>query len=218
MNLIKCITSLSTFVLLLNVFTTVAKQPELQLWNVDALVKVFPAAIPEKAMAAEVDVARGEHASLQVVIRSDAAIQGLRAQVSEFKRTLAAGSFVPRPVRFVGYVPVNRPPQKLSKDQLRKPFADYPDPLLESDTLDVPAGKAQVIWITIPVPTNDSPGIYRGTLTFSGTGNGKPVRVASLSVAKTQSPAELQSLNDPTYVPDVVGVRSSISSPKDEPD
>jgi len=173
---LTCILKLITLPFLLSFSIAAAKQPELQLWPVDALVKVFPDATPQNAMPVQVEVARGEHASLQVVVRSEAAIQGLHTQVSELKRTLAAGSLVPRQPRFVGYVPVDRPTQKPSKDQLRKPPANYPDPLLESDALDVPAGKAQAVWVTVPVPTNAPPGIYRGTLTLNGTIGGKPVR------------------------------------------
>ena len=172
----KCILRLSTPLLVISAFSAAATQPALQLWPVDALVKVFPEARPERARPIQVEAASGEHASLQVVFRSEASIQGLHAQVSELKRTMAAGALVPRPVRFVGYVPVDRPTQKPSKDQLRKPPADYPDPLLESDALDVPAGKAQAVWVSVPVPTNAPPGIYHGTLTLSGTVGGKPVR------------------------------------------
>jgi hypothetical protein len=152
-------------------------QPELQLWSVDALVKVFPEDRPAAAAPAPVEVARGEHASFQVVVRSESAIQGLQATVSELKRTGAPGALAPRSPRFVGYVPVDRPTQKPSHDQLRKPPADYPDPLLESPTLDVPAGRAQAVWVTVPVPTNAPPGTYQGTLTVTGMVGGNQVRI-----------------------------------------
>ena len=145
MNLKRnCIFTLSTHLLLLSAFAAAANPPELQLWPVDSLVKVFPDATPEKPTPVQIEVARGECASLQVVVRSEAAIQGLHAQVTEFRRTLAAGALLPRPVRFVGYVPVDRPTQKPSKDQLRKPPADYPDPLLESDMMDIDVGRFRV--------------------------------------------------------------------------
>jgi len=172
----KFAVSLSMCPLLLSVFPAVAGDPELQVWPVDALIKVFPDARPEDAMPVQVEVARGEHASLQAVVRADSAIQGLRAQVSELRRKWAPGVLMPRPPRFVGYVPVDRPTQKPSKDQLRKPPADYPDPLLECDTLDVPAGKAQALWVTVFVPTNVPAGTYHGTLTLTGTVGDKQVR------------------------------------------
>ena len=161
--------------LLLTLFTAAAKGPELELWTADSLVKIFPDATPHRSTSATVDVARGETASLQVVLRSDAPIRGLQAHVSEFKRRLAPGTLLPRPVRFVGYVPVDRPTQKPSQDQLRKPPADYPDPLLECDSLDVMAGTAQALWVTVPVPTNAPPGVYRATLVLRGRADAKEI-------------------------------------------
>jgi hypothetical protein len=175
--------SLGMVVVLLGVFPATGKSVDLQLWPVDALVKVFPDAVPGSPQPAQVEVARGEHASLQTVVRCDSAIQGLRAEVSGFKRKFAPGALTPRLPRFAGYVPVDRPTQKPSKDQLRKPPTDYPDPLLECETLDLPAGKAQAIWVTVRVPTNAPPGAYRGTLTVTGTIGGKHVRASqSLTV------------------------------------
>jgi hypothetical protein len=161
---------------LLSVVAAFANEPELPVWPVDALVKVFPDVTPMPVSVAQTEVARGEHASLQVVVRSQLPITGLRAQVSDLKLTLAQGVLTPRLPRFVGYVPVDRPTQEPSRDQLRKPPADFPDPLLEIDALDVPAGRAQSIWVTVPVPTNAAPGTYCGTLILTGTLDGRPFR------------------------------------------
>jgi hypothetical protein len=141
------------------------------------LTKVFRDAAPEPDAPAQAEVARGEVASLQVVVRADVPISGLRARVSSLERLGARAKLSPREPRFVGYVPVDRPTQNPSKDQLRRPPADYPDPLLESPTLDVPAGQAQPVWITVPVGSGVLPGLYRGTLTLSGKAGTKPVRV-----------------------------------------
>lgn len=42
------------------------------------------------------------------------------------------------------------------------PPALYPDPLLEAPEIDVKAGEAQPIWITLKVPLDAQPGTYRG--------------------------------------------------------
>ena len=140
--------------LLLSAFTAVGTSSEIRVWPVDPLIKIFPDTPPAVSEAAHAEVARGEHATFQIVVRSDSLIQGLRAETSKLTRRLAPGTLTPQTPRFVGYVPVDRPTQKPSKDQLRPPPADYPDPLLETETLDVPAAKAQAIWITVRVPTN----------------------------------------------------------------
>ncbi len=136
----------------------------MHVWPVDPLMKVFPDAKPSQARIARAEVARGEHATLQIVVRADAPLSGLSASAAPL--TLAEGSakLAARRLRFVGYVPVDRPTQTPPKDQLRKPPADYPDPLLEKERIDVPAGRAQPIWITIPVPVDSAPGLYRGAL------------------------------------------------------
>jgi hypothetical protein len=169
---------LSAVLMLLSATSHAASPAELQLWSVDALVKVFPGDKPGTATPAVVEVARGEHASFQVVVYSESGIQSLQATMATLKRAAAAeDALAPLSPRFVGYVPVDRPTQTPSKDQLRKPPADYPDPLLESPTLDVPAGRAQAVWVTVPVPINTSPGTYQGILTITGTVGGKRVSV-----------------------------------------
>jgi len=144
----------------------------IDVWSVDPLIKVFPDDEPSRSRSQPADVAAGEHASFQWVVRSASGIEGLQATMDPFCRRGGARIYS-LPPRFVGYVPVDRPTQLPSKDQLRKPPADYPDPLLEEQTLDVEAGIAQAIWITVPVPKEASPGRYRGTLTLTGKIEGR---------------------------------------------
>ncbi len=148
----------------------------MKIWAVDPLVKVFPDDQPLARSQARTDVARGEFASLQVVVRCDGALEGLAAEVAPLERSAGDGSLAPRAVRFVGYVPVDRPMQAPCKDQLRKPPADFPDPLLEEKAVDVAAGVAQALWITVPVPENAQPGVYKGEVHVRATVDGAPVQ------------------------------------------
>jgi len=149
----------------------------MQVWSVDPLVKVFRDATPTRAdkFGADVEVARGEHASLQIVVRADGGVQALQASVRPLTTRRGKATLQPRAPRFVGYVPVDRPTQAPAKDQLRKPPADYPDPLLEVEEIDVAPGDAQPIWITVPVPVDAEPGTYRGTLALTGSADGKTI-------------------------------------------
>ncbi|MCP4644835.1 MAG: DUF4091 domain-containing protein [bacterium] len=166
--------------------------PDMKIWAVDPLVKVFLDAVPGDTGEALAEVARGEHASLQVCVRSDVALSGLRAKVSDLRHDGA--TLKPRLPRFVGYVNVDRPTQTPASDQLRKPPAEYPDPLLEEDAVDVAAGRVQPVWVTVQVPTDASAGIYRGVLTLLASAGGKPVtmecpiavRVYDVTVEKTR--------------------------------
>ncbi len=163
-------------------------------WSVDPLVKVFRDAKPV-AGEAIAEVARGEHATWQIVVRSAKPIEGLRAEIDQLtleadKGTTLRGAIV----RFVGYVPVDRPTQKLSKNPLRKVPDDFPDPLLEEPTIDVEAGEAQPIWITVAIPQGAQPGLYRAKVRICGNVDGRDVsaevpvavRVFSVTVGKSR--------------------------------
>ena len=155
----------------------------LTVWSVDPLVKVFRDAEPLAAAEAISEVARGEHATWQIVVRSPKPMEGLRAEISKLAlETNDEVSLKGVSVRFVGYVPVDRPIQNPPKDQPRKPPADFPDPLLEDRTIDVAAEKAQPIWITVAVPPSAQPGLYRGTVRVSGKAGGQQ-RSAEVPVA-----------------------------------
>ena len=143
---------------------------ELRVWAVDPLVKVFRDDKPMRGGNA-LDAARGEYASFQVVVRAKEQIQGLRASVTPFVN--GDESFSARLPRFVGYVPVDRPTQKPSSDQLRAVPADYPDPLLEVNSIDVAANDAQPVWITVQVPVDATPGTYHATVGLIGQVDGK---------------------------------------------
>jgi len=167
----------------------------LTVWPVDPLVKVFRDTGPTATDEAIAEVARGEHATFQLVVRAAGPIAGLRAEVGPLvSETNAQSTLRGAVVRFVGYVPVDRPIQQPPKDQLRKPPADFPDPLLEQTTIDVPAGQSQPVWITLAVPAGAEPGMYRGAARLSGKVAGQErsatvpvaVRVFEVTVGKTR--------------------------------
>jgi len=137
-----------------------AEAPAIEVWMVDPLVKVFRDAAPAGAGEYEAEVARGEVATFQIVVRPAEKMR-LRAKVTPFRAMDGGGAeLTADPPRFVGYVPVDRPIQNPPKDQLRKPPAEFPDPLLEIEEIEVPANTTQPIWITVPVPLDATPGIY----------------------------------------------------------
>lgn len=184
-----------TLFVLACVTATLAEAKEadmLQVWSVDPLIKVFQDASFVKGTQAAADVARGEYASFQVVVRADAAVTGLKAAVAPFTRKGGGAALEARAPRFVGYVPVDRPTQAPSKDQLRKPPADYPDPLLELDAIDLEPGKAQPVWVTVRIPLDAAPGTYRSELTLAGKAGDREVaakKALSLKVYEAAVPS-----------------------------
>lgn len=145
----------------------------LRAWGEDPLVKVFrDAAAPADRSEAVADVARGEYATFQIVARSPEPLSHLRCTVGRLAKDDGA-MLEGAAVRFVGYVPVDRPLKTPPKDRVRKPPADFPDPLLERPEVDVKGGDAQPIWVTLKVPLDSAPGTYRGQATVSGVGGGE---------------------------------------------
>lgn len=145
--------------------------PSLQVWAVDPLIKVFRDTQPPApgtttqatAAVAMAEVARGEHATLQFVVRSGEPVSDLRVAVTALRSVEATATMLqPRPARSVGYVPVPKPSQKPAKEPLRKTPADFPDPLLEDASITLPAQQSQPVWITVPIPVDAAPSIYRG--------------------------------------------------------
>mgnify|MGYP000402314073 CR=1 FL=1 len=171
----------AVFLVMLAGCATMMREPRgpFECWAVDPLVKVFQDATPEGGRVAHADVARGEHASFQVVVRAEDGIRGLTADASPLELRHGNETLVAESVRFVGYVHVDRPTQTPSSDQLREPPADYPDPLLEDETIDVPEGHAQPVWVTVHVPVDAQPGTYRGTLILEGETGGAPATVTA---------------------------------------
>jgi len=141
---------------------------------VDPLQKIFK----ETAFFEETDpiahVARGEHASFQFAVRSTQTIRHLTASVVQLTRNtdlINKNSFV----GFVGYTRVGRPLPNPSKDKLNPTSGFYPDPILDTPSVDLRSFTTQPIWITVSIPENMPPGIYTGLLTIRGNVNEKPV-------------------------------------------
>ncbi|NLN93108.1 MAG: DUF4091 domain-containing protein [Candidatus Hydrogenedens sp.] len=150
-----------------------AMAAELQVWSVDPLIKVFQDAQPENSDSAADHVARGEYGEFQLVVRCDTVLDDLSVAVSPFTHALSTATLSEPRSRFVGYVNVDRPTQRPSADQLRQPPADYPDVLLEAESLAVPAGNAQPVWIDVSVPLSAAEGAYNATVTVSASVDGE---------------------------------------------
>jgi hypothetical protein len=166
-----------------------------KVWTSDPLTKVFRderITVSDEAVA---EVARGETASLQIVVCGDWKIEKLKATLESLAlqndKNVKLDDIK---VRFVGYVHVGCPIEKAPSDQLRKPPADFPDFLLEDKTIDVQAKANQPIWITIAVPTTAKAGVYSGDMKITGLMNGKAqmievpvsVRVYDVVVGKSR--------------------------------
>jgi hypothetical protein len=133
---------------------------------VDPLEKVLAEAsyFPHKEALSE--VVRGEHATLQFVVRSEYSISDLRVNVSQARN--GEKNLPLAKTGFVGYVKVGRSIWDYSRDRIVSVSGYYPDPILEQDAINVDFGNTQPIWISIPIPADADKGVYKGEVTISG--------------------------------------------------
>ncbi len=138
---------------------------------VDPLEKVLAEASYFTEKEAVSDVARGEHATLQFIVRSMYPIKNLKVAV---KQASDGNNSLPQAkTGFVGYVKVGRTIWDYSRDRIVSASGYYPDPILEEESVDVGFSNTQPIWISIPVPTDAARGSYKGSVTINGLCRGK---------------------------------------------
>jgi Glycoside hydrolase 123, catalytic domain/Glycoside hydrolase 123 N-terminal domain len=154
------------FAFLIATVPALASEPEaIHVWLVDSLTKVFPTdAIGKHRLAApDFWAARNQHVSIQFAIRSAKALKDVSADVTSLRMT-AGESLHEVTVRSVGYVVVgshsdDTPPEEL----IGEAPGWYPDPLWNFP-IELERNRTHSLWVTVAVPANAAPGLYRGTL------------------------------------------------------
>jgi len=146
-------------------------EPAVQFEAVDPLQKVFPESNYFAPMEAHADVARGEHASFQFVVRANADIQDLRINVSPPARGEA--SLLEIKTGFVGFVKVGRANPDPSNDAYAPMSGYFPDPIIFEESRNVEFGNTQPIWISVKIPVDCATGKYTGRVSVSGEINGR---------------------------------------------
>lgn len=162
--------------------------PSFHVWVADPLAKVLRDSPPvDQPGQISVRAARNEYESAQIVVTAVNAISSLTASVSAIS---GPGSVKPSVTRnFVGYVPVEHgTPYTLLSHLVAVAPCDFPDPLLESSSVSVEAGKNQPIWLTVRVPANTRPGRYTGSVTVTGDGESVSVPL-SIEVSPAMLPS-----------------------------
>ncbi|GAB3652449.1 DUF4091 domain-containing protein [Echinicola sediminis] len=159
--------ALNTLMALLLVSKSFAMtEPQVTFEYVDPLVKVFPESSYFKPTAAHADVARGEHATFQFVVRANSSMEDVQVRVEA--PAMGASLLGEAKVGFVDFVKVGRTNPEPSKDLLSAPSGYFPDPIIRETRRDVPFGTTQPIWITLPIPKDALPGQYSGQVSITG--------------------------------------------------
>lgn len=158
--------SILSSILVASLFFACESTPSLQFEAVDPLEKVFPESNYFAPLKAHADVARGEHASFQFVVRANADIKNLKLEVD----TPVNGESTLSDIRtgFVGFVKVGRANPDPSNDSYAPMSGYFPDPITYEESRDVKFGNTQPIWVSVKIPVDCKTGIYKGTVTING--------------------------------------------------
>jgi hypothetical protein len=159
------------------------RSTQLGMWQVPAVVKVFPDdPTPTELPPWQIAAARNEAEPLQLAIRSQLGVSDARVMVAS---PVGPGGFRldEWKVNVVGYVPIDAPTNYYRSESppwhRKKPRGGarsdgwpgmWPDPLLPTDTLDVPANTTQAVWITVSIPEDAPHGDYTGRVRLVAEG------------------------------------------------
>lgn len=158
-----------------------SRNNSLQFEAVDSLQKVFPESNYFAPRDAHADVARGEHASFQFVVRANADIRNLRIQVNTPKSEDSELTAIKS--GFVGFVKVGRANPEPSTDAYQPMSGFFPDPIIYEDSRDVPFGTAQPIWVSVKIPVDCPTGLYKSSVEISCELGGQRItRAKSLEI------------------------------------
>lgn len=178
------------FILLLITTGSRAQEKSVYLYQTDPLEKVLKDRTYFKDQGDTIDIARGETASVQIVLKANKELKGAGVSVDK----ISNGKVELRgQTGWIGYVRAGRKYSPPSKDLLRSPSDYFPDPILTDTTLNIEQGEVQPFWITVPVPANAQPGLYKGQVTVKATVNGTPeyfkkefyIKVYPVTIEKT---------------------------------
>ncbi|MDR0869366.1 MAG: carbohydrate binding domain-containing protein [Planctomycetaceae bacterium] len=154
---------------------------KITLWQVPAIVKVFPQTIPAEETEQtpfKIEAARNEKEPLQIAVRCNST-EKLHFALSPLKHSNGT-EITNAEVNVAGYVPIDYPsnyynttvPKWFRKTPAAAPGCDgwnglWADPLLPVDTVNVKPGQTESVWFTVSVPKGTSAGKYTGKITVS---------------------------------------------------
>jgi hypothetical protein len=160
------------FILSLSLVQAPASGPAaLQAWFVDSLTKVFPgdAAGAHRLNAPEFNAARNQHVSIQLALRSPAAVRDISADITSLRGT--RGEVIDGAVAHaVGLVVVGSHTKNTpDEERIGEAPGWFPDPLWDFP-LALERGRTRSLWATIAIPADAVPGLYRGAIRLRSGG------------------------------------------------
>ena len=163
--------------------------PRFTLGCADTMEKVFRDELWTRGSAEKliIEAARGEVEGVQLVVAptGPAGLRSVAVEASDLRCGRSAISKANVSWSVVGYVKTEKPAYKAPREGW------WPDPLLPPTPFDVKAGEVQPVWLSVRVPDDAKPGLYRGKVTVRAEGQPRrsiplEVRVWDFAIPKQQ--------------------------------
>lgn len=139
-----------------------SRSDKVVVWVSHPLVKVFRDEVLAGKINTEaisIEACRNEYEPAQICITSWEYRGPVRVSATPLVHSSGDYRIPGIGCRFVGYVPVEH-----GGDELRKPPALFPDPLVLDNVTTLEPGQSQPVWITVKVPMEALPGDYQATV------------------------------------------------------
>jgi len=137
----------------------------LAVWPVEPHTKVFrDTKPPEVAGSVVMRAARNEYEPGQLAIRSARPLKEVRLELSPLRHSDGTASIGSDNItwNFVGFIPLKKNTRDSEAIQIRPAPCEVPDVLLENRVMDMSPEVTQPVWLTVYVPRDAAPGVYRG--------------------------------------------------------
>lgn len=144
---------------------------------VDPLQKVFPETNTFPSLKAVANVARGGYATLQYVIRTPVQLDHCSPTVEQVNVGFGLISSMNAKIGFVDYVRTGKTIPDPPADKLVSPSGFFPDPIIDTPSINLRGNYTQPIWVSIKIPNDCPPGLYNGKLVIRGFINKKKVEL-----------------------------------------
>lgn len=181
--------------------------------RVDPLEKILVEQTAYNPWEEAEDVARGEIASFQFVLKSNVALEEVSIQPDPLKKG-------PNkiPVRLKArekYIIAGFHMEPAASDALLPPSDQYPDCLDEEEVFGVEANRGLPVWVSYKIPTDVPAGLYEATVKVSGkTADGKkfsissPIKAHVYNVTLPEQSLMIANWHDHKYLP-IMGMGES---------
>jgi hypothetical protein len=169
MGKLKALLTLITLVMFLCIVlfwvNQMSSEENFSVWASDPLIKIFKdtkTTLNERAFL-YVEAVRNEYAAAQFAVTVERGDPTIRLKMEPLEGPY--GFKIEFSTNFIGYVPVvKNTPGTPAEELVRSAPFDFPDPLLDVDSVHLKAGETQPVWVTVFIPPEAPAGNYTGKI------------------------------------------------------